>query len=363
MINQQRLINTFTRIVQIDSPSGYEEPLALTLVRDLAALGITAKRDQIGNVIARIPGKGTRILLNAHLDTVEPGRGVIPILKQGVIRSKGNTILGADNKVAIAAILESLQSLHEHQLPHAPIDLIFTVSEEVANEGAMGLDYSKISARYGFTLDSGDKMGTITIASPFYNRFDIELIGAAAHASRPEAAKNVIPVLQKALSQIKLGRLSPETVCNIGLLTAGHARNTVPGGLMVHGEVRSFLRKELNASTQQIIKAFQRAAKGTGVKVSSDVVMENEGYLFDSSDPFIQFTKKIIKGLDVPAKTKRSSECYDANIFNSNGIRVVNIANNVQHMHTMKESIAVADLVDLTRIVMELMQQFARFKP
>lgn len=362
MINQQRLIDTFERIVQIDSPCGHEDALAHALMHDLMQLGISARRDTTGNVIAHIEGDGTPLLLNAHMDTVEPGRGVVPVVDEGAIRSKGNTILGADNKVAIAALLEAVQCIIEQKLPHAPVDLIFTVSEEVANIGAIHLDMSQIRARHGFTFDSGDPIGTITVASPFYNRFDIELTGSAAHASRPEQAQNVLSVLQRALSQLSLGRVSPETVCNIGLLVAGHARNTVPGSLLIQGEVRSFLRAELDATTQHIVNAFQHAAEAGGVKATPDVVMENEGYLFADTDPFVIFTADTLRSLQLTPQLQRSYECYDANIFNSNGVRVLNIANAVQDMHTMKESIAIADLVHLTNIVLKLCERFSGFE-
>lgn len=358
-INQQRLLNTFLDIVQIDSPSGHETAMTKNISERLSAMNIESVIDDAGNVIANIPGEGPALLLNAHLDTVEPGRGVQPIIEDGIIKSSGDTILGADNKAAVAALLEALCVLKEQQTTHPPLDIVFTVSEEVANNGAIALDYSKIQAKHGYTFDSGDPVGTITIASPYYNRFDIEITGTAAHASRPEQASNVLPVLQEALSAVQLGRISDNTVCNIGMIAAGHARNTIPGNVTIRGEVRSFYESELHSVTNNIINTFTSVATQQKMEIRHDVVMENEGYVFLEDDEFVQYTVRAVEKTGYTSVLKRSSECYDANIFNSNGIRVLNIANGAQHMHTVNEQIAITELEYLANTMLFCIKDFS----
>lgn len=366
MINEERLTSTFCELVQIDSPTGHEQAMAQEMVKRLTALGISAVIDTAGNVIARVEGNnesgsGEALLLNAHIDTVEPGRGIEPVIESGIIRSSSDTILGADNKVAVAAMLEAIMAVREQGVAHPPIEFVLTVSEEVANIGAIELDTTQLTARYGFTCDSGDTLGTITIASPYYNRFDIQLRGAAAHASRPEQALNVLPVLQKALAGIQLGRISENTVCNIGMVQVGHARNTVPGTLSLSGEVRSFVREELDEVTARIMEEFESAARAANVEITTDVVLENDGYLFSEDDVLAQFTAQSMQAVGVTPQMKKSSECYDANIFNGRGIQVLNIANEVQGMHTVNESITVENLTKTAEIIAQLITDFPRF--
>ncbi len=329
------------------------------LLARLQQLNLAAHADEHGNVIATLPASNGRaaepvILLNAHIDTVEPGKNIVPIVENGMIKSSGDTILGADNKVAVAAILEVVQTLQEQALSHSTLEIVFTTSEETGNYGAVGLDFSKLHATRGYTFDSGLALGTIILASPFYNRFDITLTGTAAHASRPEQASSVLPVIQEALAKIQLGRISENTVANIGIVEVGHARNTVPGTAVISGEVRSFLKTELDEVTEKITTAFQDAVSEKNVECSVDVVLENDGYLFDEQDAFVQEAMQRIQATGITPTAQKSSECFDANIFNSKGIPTLNIANNVQGMHTINEQIAVSDLQQLAQIVLNI---------
>lgn len=358
-INNQRLLDTFFSLVQIDSPSGHEQGMTQELSKRMQTLNIETRTDEHGNVIAMLPASDDcttepAILLNAHIDTVEPGKNIEPIVDNGMIKSAGETILGADNKVAVAAILEILQTLIEQNISHRSLEIIFTTSEETGNYGAVGLDFSQLTATRGYTFDSGLPLGTIILASPFYNRFDITLAGTAAHASRPEQANSVLPIIQEALATIQLGRISENTVANIGIVEIGHARNTVPGTATISGEVRSFVREELDEVTEKITTAFQVAAADKNIQCSVDVVLENDGYLFDEQDLFVQETMQRIQAVGITPTTQKSSECFDANIFNSHGIPTLNIANNVQGMHTIDERIAVADLEQLAQIILEI---------
>lgn len=81
------------------------------------------------------------------MDTVKPGKGIKPIIKDGVIYSDGTTILGGDDKGGIAAIVEALRVIKENNIDHANIEVVFTIAEETGLLGAKNLDYSKISAK------------------------------------------------------------------------------------------------------------------------------------------------------------------------------------------------------------------------
>src|SRR5438094_10665017 len=107
-LNRERVLQTFLDLVKIDSPSGEEEAVAQEVIRRLEALGATTERDGFGNLIARLPGEGEPIIVGTHLDTVEPGRGIKPLIEGDRVRTDGTTVLGGDAKAGMAAILEGL---------------------------------------------------------------------------------------------------------------------------------------------------------------------------------------------------------------------------------------------------------------
>lgn len=360
MINQQRLIELFQTIVAIDSPTGEERAMSEYVSAFLTRLGLTPTIDTHNNVFARIPGSGllidqSAVLFNAHLDTVEPGRGIRCIVDGDTLRSEGNTILGADNKVAVAAILEMTETLLEIQGNYPPIELLFTTSEEVANLGAIHFDYSQITAKIGYSFDStGELVGGIIIASPFYNRFDITIEGKTAHAAQPEQAINALTIFSAGYNQLHMGRLSDQTVCNIGHLQAGHVRNSVPGTVTLNGEVRSFTETELENTTKHITDTFEKTSTIHGGHANIDIVRENGGFMYTEQDPLVQHVATQIRILQKTPNYIIASGCYDANVIADHGIQILNIANGTQDVHSTNEHITISDFVYTTELALLL---------
>ncbi|MFZ5424662.1 MAG: M20/M25/M40 family metallo-hydrolase [Patescibacteria group bacterium] len=345
MINEKRLLNTFLKIVSIDSPSGFEQGMVAYVSDYLNSLKYKIQIDSYGNLICKIPGeKNSTLLLTAHLDTVEPGCGIIPLVEDGVVKSVGNTILGADNKVGVACLLEVAHTISENNIEHPSLELVFTLSEEVGNYGALNLNYSLLTAKEGFSFDGSDTFGAITVASPFYNRFDISLEGTASHAGKPEGANNVIMPLLNVLNSINLGRITDNTLCNIGVVALGTTRNTVPGKVEVKGEVRSYTEAELNKYTDLIVGYFQSSAQKFNATVSCDVVRENGGFKLSESDRLLSKGVATLEKLNIKPILHESTGCYDANIFFDHGIKVLNFSNGSKNNHTIEEEVSVENL-------------------
>jgi len=182
MISKENLKQTFLQLVKIDSPSKKEADVAAFVKNKLDQLGINYRQDKSGNIIGYLPGKGAPLLIGTHLDTVEPCQHIQPIYKAGVFKSDGTTILGADNKAVVAAILEFLNLLRNSRSAHRPLEIVFTVEEELGSLGASALDFTKLKAREGITFDREGDFGVITSAAPYYYTIDIEIIGKSAHA-------------------------------------------------------------------------------------------------------------------------------------------------------------------------------------
>ena len=356
-MNQSRVVNTFIKLVQIDSPTGHEQSIAKELVNLLDKMNHSASIDTAGNVILHIEGDSSEdpIFLSAHMDTVEPGRGIVPIIKNGTIRSQGNTILGADNKTAVAAILETIQRLSENDDSYSSLDVAFTVSEESGNHGAHGLDYSQINATKGYISDaSGREFGDIIIASPFYSRFDVIISGVPSHASTPENAVNALSIFNHVYQQLPIGRVSQNTISNIGVVNCGQVINTIPGEVVCSGEVRSMAEDELEETISTIENIFTQSSNSHNGSCQFDVVRENGGFLYEESDDFVQDTVKFLQQHNYQPKLIESWGCYDANIFVENKIQVINIADGSQGAHTSSENVSIKNLENLADIFYQL---------
>jgi len=351
-----QITNTFIELVRVDSPTGDELNMAKLVMEKLSSLGIESEMDKVGNVLAKVRGDKTKevLLLSAHLDTVDPGRGIEPVIdSEGRIYSKGNTILGADNKAAIAAILEVLDVLSADEFKNNhPIDLVFTVGEEAGSRGAIGLDYTKLRAKKGYTFDGSDgNIGDIEMAAPYYNKFEIWLTGKSSHAMDPELGTNVIPVLASAMTKIKLGRISGSTLVNLGLVTVGTGVNVIPGDVEVVGEVRSHDEKELEKVTKEIFNVFIREAADKDIEVETRVTRENHGYEFSTKDEFLLETREKLVKIKLEPDLLKVWGCSDANIFNQKGIKVLNIVDGGRNSHSEYEEVTVEELKKLAKVV------------
>lgn len=356
-MNRERLVDTFTEIVQIDSPTGEEGVMADWLLNHFANRGITtADRDDTGNVFVRMPGEGEPIFLAAHIDTVQPGEGIVPVIDGDTIRSSGQTILGADNKSTIAVLLEAVDTLIENRIPHHPAELLFTVDEEAASTGAAKFDYQRVNARTGFIADIAEPVGTIVIATPWYGTFDVELTGQARHASRPNEAKSVQPALQDVLAQIPVGQVDEHTIVNFGKTVMGTARNTIPGNLLLQGEVRSF--------EETLFRERLDAIVGTTSQIRDAHHLEGEvkqrvgapGYAYEPDHPLFERAATIFERQGINPRFIRSWSRSDGNYFNEKGIQITNVGDGTQDTHTTGESIRIADMEQLTQFFLSVLR-------
>ena len=241
MVDHNRLSNVFKTLVQIDSVSKEEGAFAETLQGIFESLGAEVLIDgagpkvgsDTGNMIVRF--KGTKegvvpLLLNAHMDTVQPGKGVRVLFSDGTFTSDGSTILGADDKSALAVIIEAIRILQEQEVSHGPLEVVVTICEEIGLLGAKNLDYSLIKARYGYSIDASDTEGIVTQA-PAANHIQLKVHGRDSHAgAAPEKGINAIHLASRAISETRVGRIDEETTTNIGLIDGGKATNIVPCG-------------------------------------------------------------------------------------------------------------------------------------
>jgi tripeptide aminopeptidase len=376
MINEERIKNLLLELVQIDSVSREERDVAERIKTYCEELGAEVFIDDAGskvggnsgNVIARFPGTiptADPIMMSAHMDTVVPGRGIKPIVEGDIIRTDGSTVLGGDDKSGCSVIIETIRCLQEQNIPHAPIDAVFSICEEVGLLGAKHLDLSKVRAKYGIVFDSDDP-GFLFTKGPSANHFEFKIHGLESHAGvAPEQGISAIRIAAEAITKMKLGRIDEETTANIGVIRGGEATNIITNLVTLRGEARSLDDEKLEAHTAHIVKCLEDAAAGQEVtvdgvttKASVESHVTREYHAMDVSDES-RVVKLVIEAaarMGLKVETMASGGGCDANIFNKRGIECANLGTGMRAIHTVKEWLDVKDMYASAEMTLEIMR-------
>ncbi len=357
------LIDTFFELVKIDSPSGSEENVRKWLIQWGKSRNLSHFTDSVGNLVLKKEGDTLiPFFLCAHMDTVEPGRSIHPIIQDGVIQSQGNTILGADNKASMAAILTAVD---EWMLikPINGIELVFTVKEETGG-GAEFFDTKLIENKQGYIFDYAEPLGTIVTSAPFIVNFYIEFIGRGAHACFPEKGVNALRFATKYIETLRLGANDEKDVfLNIGKICGGSAINAIPEKVVVEGEIRSFSATKFKNMLEKLELRLNQTQKQFGnaiFKFSTSGYCS--GYTHKDNSQQVHFIEKILNKYNLPLKKKKVFGISDANSFAELGLEVVTVSDGVIDPHTTNERISVDDLQKLQMIILDMLISKSQFK-
>jgi len=373
MIQGERLKKTFESLVKTDSVSKAEGAFSRMLqglLQDLGAktwvdnAGKTTGSDT-GNLLAVLSGnrRVPSLLLSAHMDTVQPGEAIQPLFRDGVFRSSGKTILGADDKSAIAILLEAIRVIQERALACGPLELVFTVCEENALAGAKHLDWSRIRSGFGYVLDASDTEGIITHA-PAADRLTFHVIGKEAHAgAAPEKGIHAIQLACRAIASLELGRIDRETTCNIGVIEGGFATNIIPNRVTILGEARSHDEIKLQRISETLVAAFQNCidsysgpGAGSGLpRVETRVERSYSRTHVPENHPVVLLARRAAESLGRKMVCKASGGGSDANIFFEKGIMAGVLGTGMRDMHTVSEWIRLEDMVRTTELVIQIL--------
>lgn len=341
------ITSQFIKLTKISSPSGKEDEISEFLQKKLLKNNFNFKIDQVGNIFAKNSTKGIPLLLCAHMDTVQPGEHIQPIIENGIIKSNGTTILGADNKASLAAIMEAVEKVgHIRNL-----ELLFTVKEETGG-GVENFPFSWIKSKRALTFDSAKPLGGIILRSPYIYNFNAVFLGKAAHSSLPQEGINAFNPAIQALQQIKVGSLdNEETTINVGLINGGIGINTIPNKITISGEIRSYDQKLFKKHLSHVQTIFERAVKNTQTKLKFTIDGYCAGYTHKKQSITITQIDKIYKQLGLKTSLYHYSGISDANVLNSHGIETYNLTDGSKYPHTTNEQIAIKDLIKLGEIV------------
>lgn len=357
-MNKERMLKNFLELVQIDSETKNERAVADYVTIKLKEMGFEVAEDQAGesiggnagNIIGykagTIPGK--TVLFCAHMDTVTPGCGVEPIIEGDVIRSKGDTILGGDDKGGIAAILEASQALLEEGVDHGPVQIVFTIAEEGGLFGAKNIDRSLLHEPIdaAFFLDSDDLPNKIVIEAPIQVNFEVIFHGKAAHAGcEPEKGISAIQMAAEAISQMKLGRLDEETTANIGIIQGGRATNIITDRVVIEGECRSLSREKLQIQQKHMMDCCEEAAKKFGGQAEVIIKENYDGILLAPDSPTVQLASAAARAMGLEPELIKIGGGSDANIFNGYGIPATVLGVGMANVHSTEEYIKISDML------------------
>ena len=358
----------FVELARVPSPPGQERAVADRVLEYLGGLALPVDEDNagakigstIGNLLCRIEptAEGTPLFFCAHLDTVPPQGPIEPVLEDGVLRNAGGTILGADNKAAVAAMLEAVRLVVAENRPHGGIELLFTPKEEVGLRGAAAFDHDRLTARIGYVYDHAGPVGEVILGAPFQCKLDASFHGRAAHSGMyPEEGRSAIVAAARAIADLRLGRLDEETTANVGEIQGGTARNIVPDHCSFAAEARSHDERKLGELIQEMLETITFAAQLAECDVETEVDPSARGYRFKRGDEPVQIAAAALERSGLQATYGLSGGGADANVFNERGLACVNLANGMTDIHTPDERITVADLermVDVTLALVEV---------
>jgi len=359
------VLELFLELAALRSPPGEERAVADIVSAYVRDLGLDVEEDDagaavgstIGNLYTRLEptAEGIPIFLCAHLDTVPPDGSLEPVVDDGVVRNAGGTILGADDKSAVAVMLEATRRVLAENHPHAGIELLFTPKEEVGLLGAAAFDHTRLHARLGYVYDQAAPIGEIILGAPYSQAMQVRFHGRASHSGMyPEEGRSAIAAAARAIADLRLGRVDDESTANVGTIQGGTAGNIVPEWCSFDAEARSHDERKLADLVREMLETFAFAASLADCEVETSVKKSYRGYRFKRDDPVVRLAATALERSGHAPTYGLSGGAADANVFNERGLPCLNLANGMTAIHTPDEHIAVDDLDAMVEVTLAL---------
>ena len=363
-------LDLFVALARLETPPGHERP-AVDLVRDvLASFGVESDEDDCGpalngdagNLYARIPGTvaGTPLFFNAHVDTVPPSGPIDPVVEGDYVVNALPTILGADNKATVAGMIDGIRRVVRDGIPHAGIELVITVQEEIGILGAKAFDVGRLEARTGYVYDVDGRPGGMVMRAPSQITMNLAFRGKAAHAGiAPEDGRNAIQAAGIALSMLEFGRVAPGSSRNVGVIEGGSQRNVVAEHCAVQAEVRSLTDAEVVRLAQETVDAANAAAAQVGCSVEVSQTREYTAYSFSNDDEVVRIARAGLMAAGCMPREIETGGGADAHAFNEKGLNCLNLSSGMEFIHSRAERIRVEDVNMLSAMTVELIRAAA----
>lgn len=361
-INRERLVKTFTDLAEISSPSWHEKNVMDYIIRRFTGLGGKCSTHKCGdshNLLIKVPGgvKKIPILLSGHMDTVIPCENVRPIVADTKITSDGKTVLGSDDKAAIAIFIEAFEQIKEKKIPHDDIEILLSCAEEQGLKGIKGFDLNLLKSKYAFVFDSSGDIGRIAVKAPYHSSMKIHIKGKASHAGMaPEKGVNAINVLSEIITLLPSGRIDEESTLNVGIISGGRATNIVAEDAFCDLEVRSIIKNKMLSIEKEVRAIIKKTCIKHHAKAFITRNLEYSGFIISEDDPVSLITAEAMKKIKVKPVFVAMGGGSDTNIINSSKIKAINLACGMQKIHSTDEFIYIKDLVKGAELVLSLIE-------
>ena len=370
LINEERLKNTFIKLVSVPCPSLNEKEEAALLIQKLKDLGMDPQVDDAGEkcggstgnvwgfLQGNVPG-AVSLFFEAHMDSVAPTTGTNVIEKDGVLYSDGTTTLGGDDKSGIAAVLEALQCIVENDLPHGDVQVCFTIAEETGSYGVRYMDKTKIRADAGYCMDSNGHPGEIKNASPKAINVTLKVQGKSAHAGmEPEKGINAIMLAAEALHALPAyGRLDEETTLSVDMINGGLASNIVPEFCELVIDMRCPDEEKLERLKEETVALFRNVVEAGGGTLEVELKNVAPGVNLNMEHATVKLAAAAAEKLGFPVSTGFTGGCSDANFLCGMGLPSVLLATGMDKIHTTEERLALEDLNNAARWVLGIIAE------
>lgn len=371
-IQEERLIKLFKDLCLINAPALHEKESVAWTRQFLEAQGFEVWEDHAGakiggnanNLIVRLKGNkagAPSIFFSSHFDTVEPTEGLVIEERDGVFYSASDTILGADDKAGMAPMIEALIALKDADAPRGDVYLLLNVAEEIGLKGAAVLELDDLNLDFGYVFDTGPPVGSFVTRTATHDKLVFKITGRPAHAGKhPEEGINAIEVAARAIAGMKLGRIGPETTCNLGIIEGGTGVNVVCPSVTIRAEARSTSVEDLDAQVDHMIQRFEEAAREMGAKFEVEQDRHYSSYTIPDDAQVVQVALRASQALGHNPELKTTLGGSDANMINAKGVPSIVCCTGMKEIHTHDEHVAREDLVKLAHLAYQLVIEAAR---
>ena len=336
--------------------------------RELEEMGIPFERQLLGNevvtdgwnILAKVPGKKGKkpFLFVFHLDTATPGSPVKSYIEDGLIRSRANSVLGADGKLAIAVVMEAISQAKKEGTLCRPIELLFTVCQELGLHGSRYADYSGIESEEALVIDHYIT-GEVLVRTPARLKVSVELIGRAAHVIRnEEPGVNALKAAVDIIHQIPTGRINENLSINVYDLVALSPSNIVPEYARFDVEVRCFGNEIMEENRTKLRQIVEKTAQKQGCKYKYKEEQDVPEADFGGNTDILKRLKAIYDRTGIPMVKARSFGVLDATWTDRLGIRTVPLGFNIYHSHSAKEYVVVKDVKKMFELAENIIRYF-----
>lgn len=350
------------------SESHNEKAFCEYMERELTELGIPFQRQELGNevvtdgwnILAKVPGSTGRkpLLFVFHLDTAAPGNRVKACIENGQIRSRENSVLGADGKLAIAVVMEAIARLKESGELERPIEMLFTVCQELGLQGAKYADYSKIESEEAIVIDHY-VTGQVLMQTPARYCMNVELIGQEAHVIRDEEPGiNALTAAVEIIHRIPVGRISDNLSINVFDLVSLSPSNAVPRYARFDVEIRCFGNDILEETKQAIRQNAEETAGSRGCKCKIKEGLDTPEADFSENKDMLKRLESVYEKTGIQMVPARSFGLLDATCTNRIGIQTVPIGFNIYHSHSAKEYVVIEDIKKMLELAENIIRYF-----